>query len=115
MYPDQRHPGRSARPSASGDTITASVVRSGTNYTLKVTDSTHYRRQLQQDRDLLGRHLRGLQRRVDRGGPDRLGRHLTRCRSSRNVDRPSDAAVIERTAKSGNIKSFTDDEITIGE
>ena len=58
-----------------GDHITSSVTRSGTKYTLKLTGLHRHGRQLQHHPDLCRRHVRRLERRVDRRGADRLLGH----------------------------------------
>ena len=49
-----------------GDAITASVVRSGTSYTLQVTDSTTSGNNINQHGDVRADDLPGRERRVDR-------------------------------------------------
>ena len=85
MYPsnDIQTVGDTVKP---GDKIAASVVRTGTKYALKVTDSTTTGNSFSKTRNLRGRHLRGFQRRVDRGGAQRLGRPLP-AGEVRQVDR----------------------------
>jgi len=67
MFPSNsiRFIGTTVKP---GDKISASVVRSGTRYTLKVTDSTMRGKQLLHHPDLLCHHVQERQRGVDRRG-----------------------------------------------
>jgi hypothetical protein len=107
MYPTNaiQVVGESLRP---GDKISASVVRSGTSYTLKVTDSTHTANSFSTTQSCSG-------------CADSSAEWIAEAPSGSSGVYPlSDfgtftlsGATVSTTSKSGVISSFTDDEITM--
>ncbi|MGD0701373.1 MAG: G1 family glutamic endopeptidase [Trebonia sp.] len=110
MYPtnDVQVVGQTA---AAGDAITASVVRSGTSYTLKVTDSTHSS----------GNSFTTTQSCSASSCVDSSAEWIAEAPTgSSGVEPLSDfgswtasSAAVTEGSTSGNISSFTDDEITM--
>jgi hypothetical protein len=106
MYPSNaiQVVGSTLRP---GDSITASVVRSGSSYTLKVTDSTHTADSFSTTHSCSCSNSSAewiAEAPSGSSGVEPLSHFSTWSLSS---------ATVATTSKSGVISSFTDDEITL--
>jgi hypothetical protein len=92
---------------AAGDKITASVTRSGTTYTLKVTDSTHTANSLTKTQS--GSFADSSAEWIAEAPSGATGVYPLAKFSTWTAS--SDA--VSTSSKAGNISSFTDDEITM--